>query len=88
MAAQRLLEKHDQHRHEEATRVRWLCFLSVVVGLVLAYLLQIDALDLPAEAIPNVATLNHTINSWGLLPDDFGLTVGMVLTGVAVRLSQ
>jgi len=90
-AAQFIMQRTDQQRDEESSRLRVLRVISIVVGLVLAYALQIDVLNLLGEAFPDVLDqLNWTIasgetlhawRSW--LPSDKSITVGIVLTAFA-----
>ena len=85
------MQRTDQQRDEETSRLRILRVLSIVVGLIIAYSLQIDVLDLLGEAFPDILDqLNWTIvsgetlhawRSW--LPADKAITVGIVLTAFA-----
>jgi len=43
-----LLESDDKQKDEEASRLRWLRVISAIVGIYLAYLLQVNAIDLVA----------------------------------------
>ena len=69
----------DQQRDEEASRLLWLRLISVVVGTVLAGMLQIDALKLLQGVVPGITRFDWT------LPVGLGgrLTVGIILTGLA-----
>jgi hypothetical protein len=90
-AAKFIMQRSDQQRDEETSRLRILRVLSIAVGLVIAYLLQIDVLDLLGEAFPDILDkLNWTIvsgqtlhawRSW--LPADKSISVGIVLTAFA-----
>jgi hypothetical protein len=90
-AAKFIMQRTDQQRDEETSRLRILRVLSITVGLMLAYALQIDVLSLLGQAFPEVLNqLNWTIvsgetlhawRSW--LPADKSLTVGIVLTAFA-----
>jgi hypothetical protein len=90
-AARFIMQRSDQQRDEETSRLRILRVMSIVVGLVIAYALQIDVLSLLSEAFPDVLNqLNWTIvsgetlHAWrGWLPADKAITVGIVLTGFA-----
>lgn len=91
-AAQILLQQEDHHRDEERTRQRWLRVVSVVTGIILAYLLQIDAAVLLDQALPgSSAMINSVLNIsgerlhafWPLLPENGSLTAGILLTGLA-----
>jgi hypothetical protein len=90
-AAQVLLEREDKHRDEEASRQRVLRVIALIVGIILAYLLQIDAAVLLDQAAPGVSrTVNAILNLspqqlnriWGALPDNNRLTAGIILTGL------
>jgi hypothetical protein len=89
--AQFIMVRTDQQRDEETSRLRILRVMSIAVGLLLAYLLQIDVLRLLGEAFPgaldslNVTIVTgetlHTWRTW--LPAEKAVTVGIVLTGFA-----
>ncbi len=89
--AQFIMVRTDQQRDEETSRLRILRVMAIVVGLVLAYLLQIDVLRLLGEAFPgaldslNVIIISgSTLHAWrSWLPVEKTLTVGIVLTGFA-----
>ncbi len=89
--AQFVMVRTDQQRDEETSRLRVLRVISIIVGLVLAYLLQIDVLALLGEAFPGaLESINITIvsgatlHSWrSWLAADKAITVGIVLTGFA-----
>mgnify|MGYP001823431297 FL=1 len=90
-AARFIMQRSDQQRDEETSRLRILRVLSIAVGLVLAYALQIDVLSLLGEAFPDILDqLNWTIvsgetlhawRSW--LPPDKSITVGIIQTAFA-----
>ena len=90
-AAQFIMQRSDQQRDEETSRLRILRVMSIIVGLGIAYALQIDVLNLLGEAFPDVLNqLNWTIvsgetlNAWrSWLPVDKSITVGIILTGFA-----
>lgn len=90
-AAQFILARTDQQRDEEESRLRWLRVISFVIGLLIGYLLQIDALRLLGEAFPGVIEgLNFTVlsgeqlNTWRpWLSPDKAITVGIILTAFA-----
>jgi hypothetical protein len=90
-AAQFIMQRSDQQRDEESSRLRLLRVISIIVGLLLAYSLQIDVLNLLGEAFPDVLNqLNWTIVSGETLhawrswfPADKAVTVGIVLTAFA-----
>jgi hypothetical protein len=89
--AEFIMVRTDQQRDEETSRLRILRVMSIVVGLVLAYLLQIDVLALLSEAFPgalesfNVIIIQgETLHAWrSWLPADKAVTVGIVLTAFA-----
>ncbi len=89
--AQFIMQRTDQQRDEETSRLRILRVISIAIGLVLAYTLQIDVLNLLGEAFPDVlGQLNWTIvsgetlHAWrNWLPVDKAITVGIVLTAFA-----
>jgi hypothetical protein len=90
-AAQFIMQRTDQQRDEETSRLRILRVLSIIVGLVIAYALQIDVLNLLGEAFPDIMEqLNwtvisgETLHAWRTwLPVDKSITVGIVLTAFA-----
>jgi hypothetical protein len=62
-AASYLMSRNDQQRDEEASRLRWLRVVSILVGVVLAYALGIDAAQLLNNAVPGVAdTINDAFS--------------------------
>lgn len=89
--AQFIMQRTDQQRDEETSRLRILRVISIMIGLILAYVLQIDVLKLLSEAFPGVLeNLNlvvitgdalHQWRSW--LPPEKAITVGIILTGFA-----
>ncbi|MCA9994680.1 MAG: hypothetical protein KDE56_02965 [Anaerolineales bacterium] len=79
-AAQVVLISTNQQQDEDKSRLRWLRWLSLAVGLGLAYLLQIDAAELLETAVPGIA---NTINLNLYTTADRSLTVGILLTGFA-----
>ena len=89
--AQFIMVRTDQQRDEETSRLRILRVMAIVVGLVLAYLLQIDVLRLLGEAFPGaldslnvIIVTGDTLHAWrSWLPAEKTLTVGIVLTGFA-----
>ncbi len=89
--AQFIMVRTDQQRDEETSRLRILRVMSIVVGLLLAYLLQIDVLRLLSEAFPGaldslnvVIITGETLHNWrSWFPVEKTLTVGIVLTGFA-----
>lgn len=89
--AQVLLDRDDKHRDAEATRLRILRLISIVVGIILAYLLQIDAAVLLERAIPGSSQINVMLSIegetlrqyWSVLPEANKLTAGIILTGLA-----
>jgi hypothetical protein len=90
--ASAVLGRTDQQRDEEASRQRWLRVISVIVGMLLAYMLQIDAAELLDKAVPGVGSVINSVFSfngealhawWVRLPPQLSFTAGMVLTGLA-----
>ncbi len=89
--AQFVMQRSDQQRDEETSRLRILRVAAIAIGFLLAYLLQIDVLRLLGEAFPGVLdSINvvivdgetlHTWRSW--LPVDRTVTVGIILTAFA-----
>jgi hypothetical protein len=73
--AQELVIQESEHKQEEARRAGALKVVAFVVGLALAHLLRIDALQLLQGMLPNIETINRP-----LVAD---LTVGILLTGMA-----
>lgn len=93
-AAQIVLTRTDQQQDEDKSRQRWFRFISVFVGLGLAYSLQIDAAELLDTAVPGIEnTLNSVlfisgaeidkIIHWQWITPDRNLTAGILLTGFA-----
>jgi len=79
-----LLWREDQHRDEEISRQRILRALTVVVGVCLAYMLNVDAAVLLDYAVPGVAAKINVVNLheiWSAIPQQ--LTPGIILTGLA-----
>lgn len=91
-AAEVVMARSDQQEDEESSRLRWLRVISVLVGFVLAYVLQVDAAVLLNAVIPGVG---DSINAvfyfsggklhalWPRFPAALDLTAGMILTGLA-----
>ena len=85
--ASTLLALDNKHKDDETSRIRWMRIFSIVIGIVLAYHLKVDAAVYLGYAVPKV---DATINSINLNNSTFvqywfpkGLTVGMILTGFA-----
>jgi len=79
-----LLLQEDHHRDEEASRIRILRVITIIVGTVLAYWLKVDAADYLDYAVPGIAGQINSVKLheiWPLIPAK--LTVGIVLTGLA-----
>jgi hypothetical protein len=83
-----LLQQEDKHRDEETSRLRWLRVFSIIIGVVLAYWLRIDAAEYLGRAIPGIEEqINGVVDfavwheRWAWIPEE--LTVGIVLTGLA-----
>jgi hypothetical protein len=87
-----LLKLEDKHQDEEASRIRLLRIISILVGVILAYILQIDALVLLQEALPGAVKVNITLATTQQLKQwpelirpvlNFDVTAGILLTGLA-----
>jgi hypothetical protein len=90
-----VMKRVDQQRDEEATRVRWLRFISVLVGIWLAYLLGINAANLlPAQLSALSEALNRSLGDYIRVPPTFPVLVwlnqffnqlklGMIVSGLA-----
>jgi hypothetical protein len=88
-----VLQQEDKHRDEETSRLRSMRVISIVIGVALAYWLQIDAAELLNSAVPDIS---HQINIpaltvsgaqlhafWPALSPHRLLTPGIILTGLA-----
>ncbi len=90
-AAQVVLSITDEQRDEEDTRLHLLRAIAVLVGLVLAYLLQVDAAVLLEAAIPGISrsinlfviTGEQLHHLWPILRPELNLTPGIFLTALA-----
>ena len=93
-AAQVVFLRTNQQQDEEKSRLRWLRAISVLVGLVLAYILQIDAAQLLDYAVPGIgATINKVFYisgqqlcdtlRWQWLDPKRAISAGIILTGFA-----
>ena len=92
-AAEIMLLRTNQQQDEEKSRLRLLRVLSVVVGMILAYVLQIDAAALLDKAVPGIeGIINGTFHFTGeqlhaaglkWLHPQRSITAGIVLTGFA-----
>lgn len=91
-AAQIVFERSDQQRDEESSRLRWMRVISVIMGFVIAYLLQVDAAKLLDAAVPGIqSTINQvlyisgdTLHAWQpWLSTDRAITAGIILTAFA-----
>jgi hypothetical protein len=85
-----LLQREDFHQDQETSRLRILRAISIGVGIVLAYLLQVDALLLLEPALPGTAKMDFVILSgqqlnafWAVFSANLNLTAGIILTGLA-----
>ena len=90
--AQVVLLRSNQQADEEKTRLRLTRFTAMIVGAVLAYLLQIDAATLLDKALPGTATAVNQLfvipgpllhARWAWLPSQLNITPGIILTGLA-----
>jgi hypothetical protein len=84
-AARRLLEYDSKHKDEEASRLRVLRIISVVVGVYLAYMLQVDAIKLlaPAFDVSAIDTVFTDIVGKMRIALPEGMTAGVLLSGFA-----
>lgn len=79
-----LMKLDINNRNIEANRIRWLRLFSIVIGITLAVWLEVDALDLLAEVIPNASFgFNQPLDN--IIP---GATPGMLLTGFAASVGS
>lgn len=80
-AARTLMQRDDFHRDEELSRLRWLRAISVLVGIALAAMLQINVGDLLQPIINQELfdLLNKPIVTWQPLN---ALSVGVLLSGL------
>ena len=79
-AAGQLLALDRRDVRDRETYVRWIRFISVVVGVALAYMLQIDAADLLADFLPESARFLST--QFFLMPTWPAISAGIILTGL------
>jgi hypothetical protein len=84
--ARQLLEMENRQKDEESSRVRLLRTISVVVGIYLAFALQVDAVEILSESFTSIGALNvkfaQAVESMRLpLPES--LTAGVILSGFA-----
>jgi hypothetical protein len=93
-AARVVLLRTNQQQDEEKTRLRWMQAISVLVGLALAYILQIDAAELLDAAVPGIGdTINKVFYfsgqdlrdrlHWQWLDPEKAISAGIILTGFA-----
>lgn len=92
VAARMVMELDQRHKDAATSRVRLLRTLSVIVGILLAYLLRIDSADLLAGLLPD-STVNFLTTA--MIPANdyrflffninipYGITAGIILTGLA-----
>ncbi len=93
-AAGKLLEIERRDKRESSSRIQQMRLTSVVVGIILAYFLQIDSADLLRDLFPQ----NANFLSMALVPHDaaffswigsrlhitmYDLSAGVILTGLA-----
>jgi len=61
--ASRLLEMDNQHKDEESSRLRSLRIISVLMGITLAYMMQVNAIDLLSEAFEGISSVNESVDT-------------------------
>jgi hypothetical protein len=81
--AQYLLETDSQHKDTEASRLRILRIISVFVGTYLAYILNVDALKILAEAGGSTFAFLDKISFMIQIPGGIQLPAGIILSGLA-----
>lgn len=91
-AARTVMELEQRHQDAAESRVRWLRTLSVIVGILLAYMLRIDSADLLIGLLPTgttnfLGTALIPANQYSLLflkiNIPYGITAGIILSGLA-----
>jgi hypothetical protein len=91
-AARTVMELEQRHKDAAESRVRWLRTLSVIVGILLAYMLRIDSADLLVGLLPDgttnfLGTALIPANEYSLLfmriNIPHGITAGIILSGLA-----
>jgi hypothetical protein len=92
-AAAKLLDLERKEKELENTRIRRTRFISVLFGIFIAYILQIDSADLLQDLFPegsNFLTLTLLPDSFIIWARDtfrleqvFNVTAGVILTGLA-----
>ncbi|MBK8905929.1 MAG: hypothetical protein IPM53_32420 [Anaerolineaceae bacterium] len=92
-AAAKLLDLERKEKELENKRIRRTRFISVVFGIFIAYLLQIDSADLLQDLFPpdanflSITLLPDSFVAWAQtsfgLRNVFNLTAGVILTGLA-----
>ena len=78
-----LLETDSQHHDEEASRLRVLRIIAVLVGTYLAFILNLDALKILAGAGGSSFTFLDKINFMIRIPGGIELPAGIILSGLA-----
>lgn len=82
-AARVMLELERRHQDEDAIRIKWIRLISVVVGIILAFLLQMDSADLLSGVLIDSGFLRVDIIPKSALPGNYALTAGIILSGLA-----
>lgn len=93
-AAQVVFMRTNQQQDEEKSRLRFFRLISLFVGLIIAYILQIDAAILLDKAVPGIEQIiNSVLNidgqiiqetlKWPWLDAQRDITAGIILTGFA-----
>ena len=79
-AAGQLLVMDQRDVSDRANYVQWIRLISVIVGIALAYMLQIDAAELLTDFLPESADFLST--QFVLLPNWPAVSAGIILTGL------
>jgi hypothetical protein len=61
--ASRLLQMENRHRNEESSRLRSLRVVSVLMGILLAFLVQVNVVDILSGAFEGIGKVNEVVNT-------------------------